>query len=114
MRKIVVCLALGTLLNAVASCAEPKARLKQAAVSTGSHFDAVGRVAFHQGQPCAPQIMFDFDIGLGQRVWLAASAKDEKTLASATQHRQRIRVSGKWQGGRGQDCRFVSVATVTP
>lgn len=112
MKKIVLCLALGMLLNAVASCAEPKTRVTRIPVATGSHFDAVGRLAFHQGQPCASQIMFDFDIGLGQRVWLAAGAKDEKILAAAAQHRERIRISGKWQHGRTPDCRFVSVTSV--
>lgn len=113
MKRILVFLALTSLLGAVGSCAEPKPRGKSMAAAMSGRFEAVGRVTLHPGQPCAPQIMFDFDMGFGQRIWLAAGAKETSVLTSAAQHHRRVHVSGTWRHGKDKDCRYVSVATIS-
>ena len=82
---------------------------------TGSRFDDTGRIALHVGQPCTPQIMFDFD---GARstsaVWLAANMSDSKLLTDAAKHHRRVHVTGKWRLGHDRSCSYVSVTNAEP
>lgn len=94
-----------------ASCAQPNklaAPVKTATV--GSVFDAVGKVTLHPGQPCTPQIMFDFHrAGFAPIVWLAAPMRESTILTNAAKHRQRVHILGKWRRGRQKDCIYVDV-----
>ena len=102
------------VLLAMTGCAEPKAQPAKTVAPSSSHFEGIGRVSLHRGQPCAPQIMFDFDLGLGERVWLAVGAKQETLLLDAARRHQRVRLAGVWRRGAGRDCRYVSVTAVSP
>jgi hypothetical protein len=104
---------LTSLAFVVIGCAEAKPKpAKTAARSTSSKFEGIGRVAYHRGQPCAAPIMFDFNVGFGERVWLAAGFKDEKILADAAAHHRRVRVFGNWRNGHEPACRYISVTQV--
>jgi len=103
-------LAIAALL---ASCAEPKkpAAVERASLA-GSRFDGVGRVTLHAGQPCTPQIMFDFRATSSNTVWLAAPMRETKILTEAADRQRRVRISGKWRRGRQTGCSYVDVAEV--
>ena len=77
---------------------------------TGLHFDQVGRVTLYAGEPCTPQIMFDFH-GAGSTVWLAAPMWETKILTDAANKNQRVHVSGKWRRGVQSKCSYVEVTT---
>ena len=51
-------------------------------MATGLRFDQAGRVSLYAGEPCAPQIMFDFH-GAGSTVSLAAPMWATKLLTDA-------------------------------
>src|SRR5438128_3459854 len=98
MKKFLVSLfvAVATLAG-MAGCAQvkkPPAQVRAAAV--GSHFDQVGRVTLFAGEPCTPEIMFDFH-GPGSTVWLAASMHQTKILTDAAKQHRRVHISGKWR-----------------
>jgi hypothetical protein len=95
-----------------AACAATKRNVASAA-TTGKSFEGIGRVAFHRGQPCASQIMFDFDIGLGSTVWLAANENETKSLTEAARRHRRVRVAGTWRKGKEKNCGYVSVKSVS-
>lgn len=104
---------LTSLALIVAGCAEAKTKsASTSARSTSSKFEGIGRVAYHRGQPCAAPIMFDMDVGFGERVWLAAGFKDEKTLADAAARHRRVRVFGTWRHAAERGCNYVSVTQV--
>lgn len=99
---------------ACASCAQPSRPepVERSAVS-GSGFDASGNVTLHPGQPCAPQIMFDFRRGRSTpTVWLAAPMRESTILTNAAHHRTRVHVVGKWRRGKQHGCSYVDVANV--
>lgn len=98
---------------ALAGCAEPE---KPAAAEkpslTGSRFDGVGKVMLHAGQPCTPQIMFDFRTTSSNTVWLAAPMPETKVLTEAANHHRRVHISGKWRRGKQTGCNYVDVTKV--
>jgi hypothetical protein len=99
---------------AFASCAEPsKTAAVEKPAATGSRFDAIGRVTLHVGQPCTPQIMFDFRRPRStSAVWLAAPMRETTILTDAANRRSRVHVVGKWRRGGRTGCSYVDVATV--
>lgn len=97
----------------LASCAEPKkpAAVERASVA-GSHFDGVGKVTLHTGQPCTSQIMFDFRTTSSKTIWLAAPAAETKILTEAASRHHRMHISGKWRRGKQAECNYVDVTKV--
>src|SRR6476646_656723 len=82
-------------LAGVAGCAQikkPAAQMR--AVPTGVRFDQVGSVSLYPGEPCTPQIMFNFR-SAGSTVWLGASKYETKILTEAAKNNQRVHISGK-------------------
>ena len=98
---------------ALAGCAEPKkpAAAERASLA-GSHFDGIGRVTLHAGQPCTSQIMFDFRRTGSSTVWLAAPIGESKILTEAAERKRRVHISGKWRRGREKGCSYVDVTEV--
>src|SRR6266480_5035528 len=71
------------VLTGMAGCAQikkPAAQVRAAAV--GLRFDQVGWVSLYAGEPCTPQIMFDFH-GTRSTVWLAAPRRQTEILNDA-------------------------------
>ena len=98
-------------LAGMIGCAQikkPPAQVK--AMPTGLHFNQVGRVSLYAGEPCAPQIMFDFH-GAGSTVFLSAPKLESETLTDAANKNQRVHVSGKWRRGGQSKCSYVEVTT---
>jgi hypothetical protein len=98
-------------LAGVAGCAQakkPAAQVKAAVV--GSRFNQVGRVTLYAGEPCTPQIMFDFH-GRGSTVWLAAPMWETKILTEAANENRRVHISGKWRRGGESMCSYVQVTS---
>jgi hypothetical protein len=112
MRKFVLnCFIAVAALAGMAGCAQikkPSAQVK--AMPTGLHFDQAGLVSLCAGEPCAPQIMFDFH-GAGSTVSLAAPMWATKLLTDAANKNQRVHVSGKWRHGGQSKCSYVEVTT---
>jgi hypothetical protein len=106
LKTIVICI----LALALASCAQTEARTLAKASPVGTSFEGSGRVTLHQGQPCAPQVMFNFQArNATSAVWLAAHFKESKLLTDAARHNRRVHVSGIWRRGREKGCGFVEV-----
>lgn len=110
------------VVGLLASCVEPT---KPAAMvhppATGNSFINYGTVAFHQGQPCASQIMYDFRgagatrHGLGvarSTVWLAAPIRESRLLTEAANCNCPVHISGTWRRGRDRGCSYVQVMSV--
>jgi hypothetical protein len=112
MKKFLLnCFIAGAALAGMAGCAQikkPPAQVK--AMPTGLRFDRVGRVSLYAGEPCAPQIMFDFH-GSGSTVWLAAPMSETRILTDAAKENQRVHISGKWRRGGQSKCSYVEVTT---
>jgi hypothetical protein len=110
MKAILKTIIISALAFAFASCAQTEARTPVKAAAVGTHFDGSGRVTLHQGQPCAPQVMFNFQPrdGAGS-VWLAAHLQDSRFLTEAARHKRRVHVIGIWRHGRDKSCAFVEV-----
>jgi hypothetical protein len=101
----------GVVLAGMAGCAQvkkPPAQVRAAAV--GSRFDQVGRVTLYAGEPCTPQIMFDFH-GAGSTVWLAAPMRQTKILTDAARQSRRVHISGRWRHGGQSNCSYVEVTS---
>jgi hypothetical protein len=108
---LLILLAAAAALAGMAGCAQIKKPAPQArAMPTGLHFDQAGLVSLYAGEPCAPQIMFDFH-GTGSTVWLAAPMWTTKILTDAANKNQRVHVSGKWRRGGQSKCSYVEVTT---
>ncbi len=99
-----------------ASCAQTEARtpVKTAsAAPVGARFDGVGRVTLQQGQPCAPQVMFNFQPRDARSpVGLAARFRESRSLTEASRRGRRVHVAGVWRHGRQKGCGYVEVISV--
>jgi hypothetical protein len=101
----------GTALAGMAGCAQIKKPPAQAkAAPVGVRFDQVGSVTLYPGEPCTPQIMFDFH-GSGSTVWLGASKYETKILTEAAKSNRRVHISGKWRRGGQSNCSYVEVTS---
>ena len=99
----------GAALAGIAGCAQVKKPPVQArAMPTGLHFDQIGRVNLFAGEPCTPQIMFNFH-GAGSTTWLAAPKNETKILTDAAKKNRRVHISGKWRRGGLSNCSYVEV-----
>jgi hypothetical protein len=97
------------LLAEIAGCAQikrPAVQVKAAAV--GSRFNQSGWVSLYAGEPCAPQIMFDFH-GTRSMVSLAAPRRETEILTEAANKQQRVHILGKWRRGAQSQCSYVEV-----
>ena len=112
MKKLLlIWIVAGAALAGMAGCAQIKKPPAQArAVSTGSRFDQVGSVALLSGEPCTPQIMFNFR-SAGSTVWLGAPKHETKILTEAAKNNQRVHISGKWRRGGISNCSYVEVTS---
>ena len=112
MRKLSLTLLIaGATLAGMAGCAQVKKPPAQArAVPTGLRFDQVGSVTLFPGEPCTPQIMFNFR-SAGSTVWLGAPKHETRILTEAAKNNRRVHVSGKWHHGAQSNCSYVEVAT---
>ena len=96
-------------LIGMAGCAQIKKPGPQVrAVPTGVRFDQVGSVALFPGEPCTPQIMFNFRSS-GSTVWLGAPKNETKILTEAARNNLRVHVSGRWRHGGLSNCSYVEV-----
>jgi len=101
----------GAALAGMAGCAQIKKPAAQArAVPTGLRFDQVGSVTLYPGEPCTPQIMFNFR-SAGSTVWLAAPKHETKMLTEAAKNNGRVHISGKWRRGGQSNCSYVEVTS---
>jgi hypothetical protein len=112
MRKFLSNCVIGALaLAGMAGCAQIKKPPAQArAAPTGLRFDQVGSVTMFPGEPCTPQIMFNFR-SAGSTVWLGAPKHETKILTEAARNRRRVHVSGKWHRGAQSNCSYVEVTS---
>jgi hypothetical protein len=97
------------VLSVTAGCAQvkkPAAEVRAAAV--GSRFDQVGRVSLYAGEPCTPQIMFDFHGGRSTAL-LAAARHETDILTGAANKSQRVHILGRWRRGGQSNCSYVQV-----
>ena len=93
----------------MAGCAQIKKPAAQAkAMPVGLHFDRVGWVTLYAGEPCTPQIMFNFH-GSRATVWLAAPRRETEILTAAANKNQRLHILGKWRRGTQSQCSYVEV-----
>jgi ABC-type transport system substrate-binding protein len=98
-------------LAGMAGCAQVNKPAAQAkAMAAGLRFDQVGRVTLYAGEPCTPQIMFDFH-GAGSTVWLAAPMWETKILTDAANKNLRVHISGKWRRGGESNCSYVEATS---
>jgi hypothetical protein len=96
-------------LTGLAGCAQiKKSATPVSAAAFGSFFDQSGRVSLYVGEPCTPQIMFDFH-GTRSTVWLAAPRRETEILTAAANKHQRVRILGKWRHGAQSTCSYVQV-----
>src|SRR2546423_4162733 len=101
----------GAALAGMAGCAQIKKPAAQArAVPADVRFDQVGSVTLYPGEPCTPQIMFNFRTA-GSTVWLAAAKHETKTLTEAAKNNRRVHISGKWRRGGQSNCSYVEVTS---
>src|SRR5580765_5684589 len=101
----------GAALAGLAGCAQikkPSAQVR--AVPAGVRFDQVGSVTLYPGEPCAPQIMFDFH-GPGSTVRLGAPKQESKILTEAAKNNRPVHISGKWRRGGQSNCSYVEVTS---
>ncbi len=101
----------GAALAGMQGCAQikkPAAQVK--ATAFGSRFDQVGRVSLYVGEPCTPQIMFDFH-ATQSTVSLAAPMRETKILTDAANKNQRVHISGRWRRGGESNCSYVQVTS---
>ena len=96
-------------LTGMAGCAQIKKPAAQVrAVPSGLRFDQVGSVTLFPGEPCTPQIMFNFR-STGSTVWLGAPKHETKILTDAAKNNRRVHISGKWRRGGLSNCSYVEV-----
>jgi hypothetical protein len=98
-------------LAGMAGCAQIKKPAAQVrAVPAGARFDQVGSITLYPGEPCTPQIMFNFRSG-GSTVWLGAPKHETKMLTEAAKNNRRVHISGKWRHGGQSNCSYVEVTS---
>jgi ribosomal protein S2 len=73
-------------------------------------FDQVGSVTLFPGEPCTPQIMFNFR-SAGSTIWLSARKNETKILTEAAKNNRRVHISGKWRRGGLSNCSYVEVTS---
>ena len=101
----------GAALVGMAGCAQIKKPALQArAAPAGVRFDQVGLVSLFPGEPCTPQIMFNFR-SAGSTVWLGARKQETKILTEAAKNNRRVHISGKWRRGGVSNCSYVEVTS---
>ena len=101
----------GAALAGMVGCAQIKKPAAQVrAVPTGLRFDQVGSVTLFPGEPCTPQIMFNFR-SAGSTVWLGAPKHETKMLTEAAKKNRSVHVSGKWRRGGTSNCSYVEVTS---
>src|SRR5437773_11895917 len=102
--------AIAFVTGALASCApSEKIAAPTHAPTSGSHVSTVGKVTMHAGQPCTPQIMFDFRItGTRSAIQLAASMPETRSLTEAANRNRRVRIWGTWQHGQESGCDYIN------
>jgi len=112
MKKLLlIWLIAGAALAGMAGCAQIKKPAAQVrAVPAGVRFDQVGSVTLYPGEPCTPQIMFDFH-GAGSTVWLGAPKNETKMLTEAAKNNWRVHISGKWRRSGQSNCSYVEVTS---
>src|SRR5205809_6965337 len=99
------------VLSGMAGCAQikkPTPQVKAAAV--GLRFDQVGRVSLYAGEPCTPQIMFNFH-STRSTVWLAASRRETDILTSAANKNEHVHILGRWRRRGLSSCSYVQVTS---
>ena len=95
----------------MAGCAQIKKPPPQVRVApAGLRFDQVGRVSLYAGEPCTPQIMFDFH-GTRSTASLAAPRNETDILTDAAKKNRRVHVLGKWRHGGQSNCSYVEVTS---
>jgi hypothetical protein len=102
----------GTALAGMAGCAQikkPAAQMR--AVPAGVRFDQVGSVTLYPGEPCTPQIMFNFR-SARSTVRLGAPKYETKILTEAAKNNRPVHISGKWRRGGQSNCSYVEVTSV--
>jgi hypothetical protein len=113
MRKLSLpSLIAGVALAGMVGCAQikkPPAQVR--AVPTGLRFDQIGLVTLFPGEPCTPQIMFNFR-SAGSTVWLGAPKQETKILTVAAKKNRRVHILGKWRRGAQPNCSYVEVRSV--
>ena len=111
MKPSVCFLAIAASAVALAGCAQPQKTAAPARPSlAGSQVSGVGKVTLHAGQPCAPQIMFDFRMtGARSIVPLAAPVRETRLLTDAANGNRRVRIWGKWQRSQDRSCDYINV-----
>ena len=93
----------------MAGCAQIKKPPPQVrAAPAGLRFDQVGRVSLYAGEPCTPQIMFDFH-GTRSTASLAAPRNETDILTDAAKKNRRVHVLGKWRRGGQSNFSYVEV-----
>lgn len=104
------------ILCALTSCMQPEKLTVSARGSrAGTPFAAAGKVSLHRGQPCASQIMFDFQTTNARSVvQLAAPMRESKLLTEAAHHNRHLRIRGNWRSGLERGCNYINVTGVEP
>ncbi|MGB9474670.1 MAG: hypothetical protein WCE87_06315 [Candidatus Udaeobacter sp.] len=98
-----------TILTAMAGCAQIKRPAAQVSAATvGLRFDQIGSVSLYAGEPCTPQIMFDFH-GTRSTTWLAAPRRETQILTEAASKHHPVHILGKWRHGVQSPCSYVEV-----
>jgi hypothetical protein len=110
-RLLLIWVVAGPALAGMAGCAQLKKPPAQArAVTTGVRFDQVGSVTLYPGEPCTPQIMFNFRCA-GSTVRLGAPKHETKILTEAAKNKRPVHISGKWRRGGQSNCSYVEVTS---
>jgi hypothetical protein len=103
-------IAMAALVGMV-GCAQIKKPVTQpTAVPAGVRFDQVGSVTLFPGEPCTPQIMFNFR-SAGSTVLLGAPKHETRILTEAAKDNQRVHISGRWRHGGQTNCSYVEVTS---
>ena len=112
MKKFLLnCVMAGAALTGMAGCAQIKKPATQVrAVPAGVRFDQVGSIKLYPGEPCTPQIMFNFQ-SAGSTIWLGAPKHETKILTEAARNHRRVHISGKWRRSGQSNCSYVEVTS---
>ena len=108
LSSVLVAAAVFTGMAGCAQIKKPAGQIRATAV--GFRFDQVGWVSLYAGEPCAPQIMFDFH-GTRSMVSLAAPRRETEILTDAAKKNRRVHVLGKWRRGGQSNCSYVEVTS---